>query len=85
MGESGDNTSNCKKKFPEETKYIEVEVEACNEKDALNAAITESVQPYLDEMKKEYDKRFKRTTDRYHQKYDSFKYPEDNYVCPSDL
>ncbi|MDD5942726.1 hypothetical protein [Fibrobacter sp.] len=73
------------KKFPEETKYIEVEVEACNEKDALNAAITESVQPYLDEMKKEYDKRFKRATDRYHQKYDSFKYPEDNYVCPSDL
>ena len=73
------------KKFPEETKYIEVEVEACNEKDALNAAITESVQPYLDEMKKEFDKRFKRATDRYHQKYDSFKYPEDNYVCPSDL
>ncbi|MBQ3716636.1 MAG: hypothetical protein IJM92_15185, partial [Fibrobacter sp.] len=73
------------KKFPEETKYIEVEVEACNEKDALNAAITESVQPYLDEMKKEYDKRFKRATDRYHKKYDSFKYPEDNYVCPSDL
>lgn len=60
-------------------------MEACNEKDALNAAITESVQPYLDEMKKEYDKRFKRATDRYHQKYDSFKYPEDNYVCPSDL
>ena len=72
-------------KFSEDTRYVEVEVEACNEKDALNAAITESVQPYLDEMKKEYDKRFKRATDRYHQKYDSFKYPEDNYVCPSDL
>lgn len=72
-------------KFSEDTRYVEVEVEACNEEAALNAAIRESVQPYLDEMKKEYDKRFKRATDRYHQKYDSFKYPEDNYVCPSDL
>ena len=73
------------KKFPDETKYIEVEVEACNEKNALKAAIGEKVQPYMDEMQKEYDLRFMRATERYHSKYSSFKYPGNDYVCPSDL
>ena len=72
-------------KFSNESKYVEIEVEACNEKDALNAAIEDAIKPYLNEMQKEYDLRFMRATERYHSKYGSFEYPGNDYVCPSDL
>lgn len=72
-------------KFSDESLYIETEVEACNETGALNAAIKEKLQPYLDEMQKEYTKRFNRARDLYHEKYGSFDYPEEDYVCPNDL
>ena len=72
-------------KFSNESKYIEIEVEACNEKGALNAAIEDAIKPYLDEMQKEYTKRFNRARDLYHEKYGSFNYPEEDYVCPNDL
>ena len=72
-------------KFSNESKYIEIEVEACNEKGALNAAIEDAIKPYLDEMQKEYTKRFNRARDLYHEKYGSFDYPEEDYVCPNDL
>ena len=72
-------------KFSNESKYVEIEVEACNEKGALNAAIEDAIKPYLDEMQKEYTKRFNRARDLYHEKYGSFDYPEEDYVCPNDL
>ena len=73
------------KKFPEEAKYIEVEVEACNEDSVLNAAIKEKVKPYLEEMQSNFDKRADEATRRYHKTYSSFDYPKGKYECPSDL
>ena len=72
-------------KFSDESLYSEIEVEACNEDGALNAAIKEKLQPYLDEMQKEYNLRFMNATERYHSKYGSFEYPGNDYVCPNDL
>ncbi len=72
-------------KFSNESKYVEIEVEACNEKGALNAAIEDAIKPYLNEMQKEYDLRFMKATERYHSKYGSFEYPGNDYVCPNDL
>lgn len=73
------------KKFPKEKKYIEVEVEACNEDSVLNAAIKEKVKPYLEEMQSNFDKRADEATRRYHKTYSSFDYPKGKYECPSDL
>lgn len=73
------------KKFPNETKYITIEIEACNEDSVLNATIKKKMLPYLEEMQINFDNRADEATRRYHKTYSSFDYPKGKYECPSDL